>query len=72
MNNMLQILVHGRKVPVTEMTEKIDRVTIQDIRRVAERLFSPGSGGKPTVVVMGHEDIGPYKKVFSDYVLASP
>lgn len=71
-HELLQILVHGRKVPVTEMTEKIDKVTVQDIRRVAERLFSPGSGGKPTVVVMGHEDIGSYKEVFSDYVLASP
>jgi processing peptidase subunit alpha len=64
--------VHGRKVPVTEMTEKIENVTAQDIRRVAAKLFSPESGSKPTVVVMGHEDVGTHQNVFSDYGLAAP
>lgn len=64
--------MHGRRVPVTEMTEKIEKVTAQDIRRVAARLFSPESVNKPTLVAMGHEDVGSYKEVFSKYGLASP
>lgn len=64
--------MHGRKVPVAEMTEKIDKVTPQDISRVAAKLFAPGSGNKPTVVVMGHEDVGTHKEVFSEYGLAAP
>jgi processing peptidase subunit alpha len=69
---LLQILMHGRKLPITEVTEKIEGVTAQDIRRVAAKLFSPESGSKPTVVVMGHEDLGTYKEVFSEYGLAAP
>ncbi|KAF8910111.1 mitochondrial processing peptidase [Gymnopilus junonius] len=66
-----QILVHNRKVPVTEMTEKINEVTQEDIKRVAARLFGPGSGNKPTVVVMGHEDVGSYNEEFTKYGLAA-
>jgi processing peptidase subunit alpha len=54
------------------MTAKISKITAQDIRRVAGRLFSPESGNKPTVVVMGHEDVGSLKEVFSKYGLAAP
>jgi processing peptidase subunit alpha len=54
------------------MTEMIDNVTAQDINRVAMKLFGPESGGKPTVIVMGHEDVGTYKDVFSEYGLAAP
>ncbi|KAF8167378.1 mitochondrial processing peptidase [Crassisporium funariophilum] len=66
-----QILVHGRKVPVMEMTDKINMVTAEDVRRVAARIFSPESGSKPTVVCMGHEDVGSYAEVFRKYGLAA-
>lgn len=52
-----QVQVHGRKVGVMEMCEKIEKVTIQDLRRVAGEVFggmvkNPGSGsGAPTVVL---------------------
>jgi len=65
-----QILVHGRKVPISEMTEKIDEVDSNTIRRVAARVFGPDSGSKPTVVCMGHEDTGAYSEVFRKYGLA--
>lgn len=54
------------------MTEKVDKVTAEDIRRVAARVFGPDSGSKPTVVAMGHDDVGPYKDVFSKYGLGAP
>ncbi|XP_006454151.1 hypothetical protein AGABI2DRAFT_189453 [Agaricus bisporus var. bisporus H97] len=66
-----QILVHGRKVPIHEMTEKIDQVDNNTIHRVAARIFGPSSGGKPTVVCMGHEDTGSYNEVFRKYGLAA-
>ncbi|KDR85708.1 hypothetical protein GALMADRAFT_109103 [Galerina marginata CBS 339.88] len=67
-----QVLVHNRKVPVTEMTDKISNVTPQDVHRVAQRIFGPGSGSAPTVVCMGHEDIGDgWREVFTKYGLAS-
>lgn len=53
------------------MTEKIENVTAQDVRRVAASIFNPQSGSKPTVVVMGHEDVGTYKETFSKYGLAA-
>ncbi len=65
-----QILVHGRKVPIDEMTEKINKVTPTDVRRVATRIFSPGSGSKATVVCMGHEDVGNWPEVFAKYGVA--
>lgn len=60
-----------RKVPIHEMTEKIDQVDNNTIRRVAARIFGPSSGGKPTVVCMGHEDTGSYNEVFRKYGLAA-
>ncbi|KAJ8523362.1 hypothetical protein ONZ45_g223 [Pleurotus djamor] len=66
-----QLLVHNRKVPVTEMTDKIDTITSEDIRRVAGRLFGPHSGNKPTVVCMGHEETGDWQSVFKKYSVAS-
>ncbi|KAJ3567333.1 hypothetical protein NP233_g6426 [Leucocoprinus birnbaumii] len=66
-----QILVHGRKVPITEMTEKIDLVDSNAIRRVAAKIFGPDSGSKPTVVCMGHEDTGSFNEVFRKYGLAA-
>ncbi|KAG9314105.1 Metalloenzyme, LuxS/M16 peptidase-like protein [Chiua virens] len=43
-----QILVHGRKIPVTDMTTAIDKVTPESVKRVANRLFGPQSGNKAT------------------------
>jgi processing peptidase subunit alpha len=63
--------VHGRRVPITEMTEKIDQVDNKTIRRVAARIFGPSSGAKPTVVCMGHEDTGSYDEIFQRYGLAA-
>lgn len=52
-----QVQVHGRKVGVREMCRQIDRLTVQDLRRVAKKVFSgavenKGKGsGAPTVVL---------------------
>ncbi|KAL1626173.1 Mitochondrial-processing peptidase subunit alpha [Diplodia seriata] len=52
-----QVQVHGRKVGVMEMCGKIEKVTIEDLRRVAGEVFggmikNPGGGsGAPTVVL---------------------
>lgn len=54
------------------MTGKINQVTPDDIRRVAVRVFSPDSGSKPTIVCMGHEDVGNWGEMFSKYGLAGP
>ncbi|KAG5647735.1 hypothetical protein DXG03_008458 [Asterophora parasitica] len=67
-----QVLVHNRKVPVTEMTDKVDLVRPEDIRRVATRIFGPQSGNKPTVVCMGHEETGAWEDVFAKYSVAAP
>lgn len=67
-----QILVHNRKVPVTEMTEKIDQLGPEDIRKVAQKIFGPQSGNKPTLVTMGHEDTGStWKETFLKYGVAA-
>jgi len=58
-----QVQIHGRKVGVKEMCEKIDSLTIADLRRVARMVFTgkvenPGHGtGAPTVVVQEGEDV---------------
>lgn len=58
-----QVQIHGRKVGVKEMCEKIDSLTINDLRRVARMVFTgkvenPGRGtGAPTVVVQEGEDV---------------
>ncbi|THV07480.1 LuxS/MPP-like metallohydrolase [Dendrothele bispora CBS 962.96] len=66
-----QVLVHDRPVPVTEMTEKVAKVTAKDVQRVAARVFGPQSGNKPTIVVQGHEDVKDWGDVFKKYGLAS-
>jgi len=53
------------------MNEKIQRVTPEEVRRVAARVFGPLSGSKPTIVCMGHEDVGDYSPVFTKYGLAA-
>ncbi|KAJ6502677.1 Metalloenzyme, LuxS/M16 peptidase-like protein [Mycena vulgaris] len=65
-----QILVHNRKIPIEEMTEKIDLLKPADIRKVADKIFGLESGGKATVVCMGHEDTGPWEEVFAKYSVA--
>ncbi|EMD32563.1 hypothetical protein CERSUDRAFT_161496 [Gelatoporia subvermispora B] len=62
-----QILVHNRKVPVSEMCEQIDAVDSDRIRRAAARIFSPDTAKKATVIVMGREDVGDYSKTFKKY-----
>ncbi|TEB38799.1 mitochondrial processing peptidase [Coprinellus micaceus] len=66
-----QVLVHGRKVPVTEMTDKIDQVDPNAVRRVAMKLFGPESGNKPSVVCMGYDDVSSPTEVFRHYGLAA-
>lgn len=52
-----QVQLHGRKVPVREMTRKISQLTTRDLRRVAKTVLgglvaNPGGGsGAPTVVL---------------------
>lgn len=61
-----QVLVHGRKIGVEEMCEKIDKVDAADMRRVAGRVFGE-SGSRATVVVMGQEDVQEPASVFASY-----
>lgn len=65
-----QVLVHGRKIPVSEMCEKIDAVDDATLRRVAARLFGPRTSARASVVVMGREDVGDYRGVLRKYGLA--
>lgn len=57
-----QMQVRGKRVPVEEMVEKIEQLTSDDIRRVAERVLTgnannAGKGtGKPTVVIQGERE----------------
>ncbi|KAK4115256.1 hypothetical protein N656DRAFT_726582 [Canariomyces notabilis] len=52
-----QVQVHGRKIPVREMTRRINDLTVQDLRRVAAMVVggmveNKGKGsGAPTVVL---------------------
>ncbi|KAI5820767.1 Metalloenzyme, LuxS/M16 peptidase-like protein [Pyronema omphalodes] len=54
-----QVQVYGRRVSAQEMSEEIQKLKVEDIRRVAERVLkggvhNPGKGkGGPTVVVQG-------------------
>ncbi|KAG8950451.1 Mitochondrial-processing peptidase subunit alpha [Tulasnella sp. 424] len=64
-----QVLVHGRKVSVQEMCEKIARVDAADIKRVAGRIFGGGMSGPPSVLVMGKKDVGEWAGVWRKYGL---
>lgn len=65
-----QVQVHGRKVGAKEMCQKIEAVTVQDLRRVAKQVFggqvqNPGGGsGAPTVVLQEGEQEGLKRKDF--------
>lgn len=56
-----QVQVHGRKVGVREMCDKIDALTVDDLRRVAKEVFgglveNKGQGtGAPTVILQEGE-----------------
>ncbi|KAI1458249.1 peptidase M16 inactive domain-containing protein [Annulohypoxylon moriforme] len=57
-----QVQVHGRKIPVQEMCRKIEKLTINDLRRVAKEVVgglvqNKGKGsGSPTVVLQEAQD----------------
>ncbi|QDS77328.1 hypothetical protein FKW77_004912 [Venturia effusa] len=59
-----QVGMHGRKIGVKEMCEKIEAVTIKDLRRVARDVvqglvMNPGKGsGAPTVVLQEGDEEG--------------
>ncbi|EHA53008.1 hypothetical protein MCOR27_006578 [Pyricularia oryzae] len=59
-----QVQVHGRKVPVHEMTRRINALTVEDLRNVARRVVggmveNPGKGsGAPTVVLQEATAVG--------------
>ncbi|KAL8782769.1 MAG: hypothetical protein Q9195_009574 [Heterodermia aff. obscurata] len=66
-----QVQVHGRKVGVREMCSKIDKLTVEDLRRVAKMVFggrveNVGKGsGAPTVVLQeGQQEGANAKKTF--------
>lgn len=56
-----QVQVHGHKINVQEMCDRIDALTVEDLRRVAQTVFgglveNKGKGtGEPTVVVQEGE-----------------
>ncbi|BGP14705.1 hypothetical protein JCM10213_006215 [Rhodosporidiobolus nylandii] len=60
-----QVQVHNRKVSMPEMAALIDRVSLSDLYRVANRVLRPsaspilsdrGKSGRPTVVAQGRVD----------------
>lgn len=62
-----QVLVHGRRVGVQEMCDKIEQVTVEDLQRVARKVFGSDARAPPTVLVMGPEDTLDWKRVFRQY-----
>lgn len=57
-----QVQLSNKKVPVQEMVQNIEKLTANDIKRVAEAIFtgkvknSSGSTGKATVVMQGQRE----------------
>lgn len=76
-----QTQIHGKKVPVEEMCEKIDQVTLPDIHRTASRVLRPeenpatplnyGLGsGAPTIAAYGNlEGLGDLQSVLKSWGL---
>ncbi|KAI0695619.1 Metalloenzyme, LuxS/M16 peptidase-like protein [Cytidiella melzeri] len=62
-----QILVHNRTVSIQEMCNKIDEVTSESVRRVAQNVFGPRTERKATVVCMGRDDVGDYTATLRKY-----
>jgi processing peptidase subunit alpha len=67
LNSINQILAHGRTISVSEMTDRIDEVTPESIRRVSNRIFGRNSGNKATIVAMGREDVDDWDAVLRKY-----
>ena len=44
-----QLTVYGRTIPATEIAERIDAVSVEDVRRVSQRLLS----STPTIAALG-------------------
>ncbi|KAK6533487.1 Mitochondrial-processing peptidase subunit alpha [Orbilia ellipsospora] len=57
-----QVQCHGRKIGPTEMCKEIEKLTVADLRRVAEKVFTGkvlnvgGGSGRPSVVIQGTEE----------------
>ena len=64
---LLQILVHNRKIPVSEMCDRIDELSSEDLRNVAMRYFGDEHAKRATVVVMGREDVGDWRGTLRKY-----
>lgn len=47
-----QHLIYNRIIPIPEMIERIDKVTLDDIRQIAQTVFS----SKPTYTLLGAID----------------
>lgn len=73
-----QVLMHGKKIPVSEMVSKIESLTTKDISRVAEMVFTgkahnKGNGtGRATIVMQGDRAaFGDVQEVLGHYGLGS-
>jgi predicted Zn-dependent peptidase len=45
-----QILLFGRHIPTTELVAKVNAISVADVRKLAEEIFT---GGRPTVAAVG-------------------
>ncbi|KAI8093472.1 Metalloenzyme, LuxS/M16 peptidase-like protein [Halteromyces radiatus] len=73
-----QVQVHGKKTGIDTMLENIDRVNLDELRRVASRVVrgavsvSSGGSGKPTFVLQGHlTGVADVSKVAEKYGLGA-
>ncbi|CAL9729737.1 mitochondrial-processing peptidase subunit alpha [Monosporozyma unispora] len=71
-----QIQLHNKKVPIGEMISQIEKLTPDDLKRVAKNVFlgqvqNKGKGtGQPTIVMQGkREAFGDVKAVLKEYGL---
>lgn len=66
-----QVQVHGRKVPVQDMCHQIDKLTVEDLQRVASHVVGGGvrnvggGSGSPTVVLQEAFDHVPSAKAMT-------
>ncbi|KAF3930714.1 hypothetical protein ABW19_dt0209055 [Dactylella cylindrospora] len=58
-----QVQCHGRKIGPAEMCREIEKLTVQDLRKVAEKVFTGkimnvgGGSGRPSIVIQGTDDV---------------
>lgn len=53
-----QVLMNGYRLPMGEMIDRIDQVTMDDLKRVARRVFVQGVGnGELTIVARGPKEV---------------